>query len=313
MKTIYIRFKIYTPIICLCMLFTQCQEDPYEGIKVNEKSIENFSMGEGFTQIGAAVVNRDEGKVKVKVLIEDGTDFSKVKPIIQQSYRATVNPGSGELVDFVSNGYKMNYKVTSEAGQTRDWEVEIEPFEETITGTYDIKDLVLYGGTGPEYGGGAVMSFTSKSWIWSASDGPQVELDNKLTFTLTGVTPSGKTTGKFVHSAGADGKYANFVYILNPVTDINHFYRKIPKGEGTWERDYTNNIVTFISESGVRTDCTLLSNTSEQLGNNFTKVIQNQAFAFALSGTDDWSAIYSDYDKFVKKPRRYWVEVKKQN
>lgn len=313
MKSIYIRFKLCITLVSIVLLSTKCQKDPYQDVKVNEKSIENFSMGVGFTQIGAAVVDRYEGKVKVKVLIEESTDFSKVKPIIQQSYRAKVSPGSGELVDFASNGYKMTYKVISEAGETRDWEVEIEPFEETIIGTYDIKDLVLYGGTGPEYGGGGVLSFTSKPWVWSSDDGPQAELDNKLTFTLTGITATGKTTGKFINSAGADGKYANFVYILNPVTDVNPFYRKIPKGEGTWERDYTTNTVTFISQDGVRSDCVLLANTTEQLGNNLVKVIENQSFAFPLSGTDDWDAIFSDYDKFVKKPRRYWIEVKKQN
>ena len=313
MKSKTIKIKATLTVLVLLGLFMGCQKDPYDGVKSNEKSIENFTMGEGFTQIGAAVVDRTAGKVKVKVLVEEHTDFSNVRPIIQQSYRASVSPNSGEQVNFLTNDYKFNYQVTAETGETREWEIEVETFEETITGTYDITDLVVYGGTGPEYGGGAVLSLTSKPWIWSATNGPQVELDNKLTFTLTGVTPTGRTTGDFINDAGADGHYADFTYILDPRTDVNHFYRKLPKGEGTWERDYTTDVLTLIFADGTRVNCSFLGATTENLGNNLTKTIQHNAFAFALNGTDDWDAIYSDYDKFVKKPRRYWIEVKKQN
>ncbi|MHC8949631.1 hypothetical protein [Sphingobacterium hungaricum] len=310
-KIIHATFVQFS--IVLLILLNGCRKDPYDGVVSNEKSIENFTMGDGFTQIGAAVVDRAQGKVKVKVLVEENTDFSKVKPIIQQSYRATVAPNSGEEVNFLANDYKFNYTVVAESGESRQWEIEVEPFEETITGEYAITDLVVYGGTGPEYGGAAVLSLTSKPWIWSATMGPQVELDNKLTFTLTGVTPDGKTTGAIINDAGADGLYADFTYILDPRTDVNRFYRKLPKGEGTWERDYTTGVLTLIFADGTRVNCDFLGATTENLGNNATKTIQNNAFAFSLNGTDDWSTIYSDFDKFVKKPRRYWIEVKKQN
>ncbi|MGJ1193178.1 hypothetical protein [Sphingobacterium multivorum] len=310
LKTYKAGFAAY-----LILVFTifGCKKDPYKGVESNEKSIENFSMGTGFTQIGAAVVDRAAGTVKVKVLVEDNTDFSKVKPVIQQSYRATVSPASGSEVNFLAGNYKYNYTVTAETGESREWEVIVEPFTETILGTYDITGLVLYGGTGPEYGGGAVLSLTSKPWIWPVSDGPQVELDNSITFKLTGVTPTGKTTGTFVNDAGADGKYANFIYTPDPKTDVNKFYRKIPKGEGKWERDYTNDILTLIAADGSSVNCSFLGPGTEDLGNKQTKTIVNNAFAFSLNGNDDWSAIYTDYDKFVKKPRRYWVEVKKRN
>ncbi|GHE44790.1 hypothetical protein [Sphingobacterium griseoflavum] len=290
-----------------------CRKDPYEGVQSNEKSIENFTMGEGFTQIGAAVVDRELGTVKVKVLVENNTDFSKVKPIVQQSYRAQVSPQSGQEVNFLTDDYKLTYTVTAETGEAREWQVEIEPFEESILGTYDMQDLVLYGGTGPEYGGGGVLSLTSKPWIWPAAEGPQVELDNVITFTLTAVTATGKTTGKFIHDPGPDGTFANFTYILDPRTDVNHFYRKLPKGEGTWERDYTTDVLTLIAADGSRVSCSFVGSGTEALGNNLSKTIQNHAFVFALNGTDDWGAIYSDYDKFVKKPRRYWIEVKKRS
>src|SRR5690606_19565526 len=218
MKSKTIKIKATLTVLVLLGLFMGCQKDPYDGVKSNEKSIENFTMGEGFTQIGAAVVDRTAGKVKVKVLVEEHTDFSNVRPIIQQSYRASVSPNSGEQVNFLTNDYKFKYQVTAETGETREWEVEVEPFEETITGTYDITDLVVYGGTGPEYVVRDVLSLTSRPWIWLATNCPQVELENKFSFTMTVVTPTGRTTEDFINDAGGDGLYAHFIFNLVPQT-----------------------------------------------------------------------------------------------
>src|SRR5690606_131254 len=99
-KIIFNKFTQFT--IILLVFLSGCKKDPYQGVVSNEKSIENFSMGSGFTQIGAAVVDRAQGKVSVKVLVEENTDFSKVTPIIQQSYRAAVFPNSGDEVDFLA-------------------------------------------------------------------------------------------------------------------------------------------------------------------------------------------------------------------
>ncbi len=33
---------------------------------------------------------------------------------------------------------------------------------------------------------------------------------------------------------------------------------------------------------------------------------------FVFPDLDDWTNIYSDYDKFVKKVRRYWISVSKR-
>ena len=37
--------------------------------------------------------------------------------------------------------------------------------------------------------------------------------------------------------------------------------------------------------------------------------VPNMAFVFKLSGVDDWTNIYNDYDKFVKRPRLYMIAV----
>ena len=171
---------------------------------------------------------------------------------------------------------------------------------------------MVYGGTGPEYGGAAVVVMTSKSWVWPAKGGPAAEQDNTLTFTLTGITEEGNTYGKVVNDAGADGLYADFIYIKDPVTDVNNHYRKIPKGEGEWSRNYTTGTISFKFPNGETTTGTFIGPGVEDLGNSKTRTTTNNAFRFTLNGTDDWVKIYSDYDKFVKRPRVFWIDVTKQ-
>jgi hypothetical protein len=304
---------LVTTLLAVASIITSCQKDPYEGVQSNEKSIEAVSLGTGLVQIGPAVVNRLEGKVSVKVLMQAGTDLTKVSPLIQSSYKAQISPASGATVNFAATNNKSTYTVTSESGETRTWTVELIPFTETILGNYDVKALVVYGGTGPEYGGGAVLNMTDKPWNWAVVGGPAAELDNKLSFKFEGVTSDGKTFGKITNNAGTDGKYADFVYILNPVTDVNNFYRKIPKIEGKWERDYTANTVTFTFADGSKTTAAFRGAETLDFGNGQKKTITDNSFDFTLNGTDDWGKIYSDYDKFVKKPRRLFVDIKKTN
>jgi hypothetical protein len=279
----------------------------------NEKSIEAVTLGNGLIQVGPAQIDRAAGTVQVKVLMQANTNLSAVAPNIQASYLAKVSPASGEAIDFKSNNNKYEYTVTSESGQSRKWTIELVPFTETLLGDYKITNLAVYGGTGPEYGGAAVLNLADKPWAWPATEGPQTELDNTLRFEYTGVTANGSTYGKFTNNAGPDGKYANFQFILNPQTVVNNFYRTMPKGEGIWTRDYTANTVTFTFTNGTTKTGTFRSAGTLDLGNSKTKVITDNAFDFTLNGVDDWANIYSDYDKFVKRPRRYWIEVKKTN
>lgn len=310
-KNIVLRYISLLAITSL--IFFGCKKDPYKGVVSNERSIEAVTLGNGLVQVGPAIVDRVSGTVSVKVLMQAGTDLSKVAPLVQPSYKATVSPASGETVNFAASNNVADYTVTSESGQTRKWTIELVPFTETILGTYTIQGLVLYGGTGPEYGGGAVMNLTDKPWVWPADDGPSFELDNKLTFEFTGVTPDGKTYGTVTNDAGADGKYANFIFIRNATTeiDVNHFYRKIPKGESKWERDYTANTIKFTFPDGSTTLGTFKGAETLDLGNGKSKTITDNSFDFTLNGADDWGNIYSDFDKFVQRPRRFWIDVKK--
>ncbi|MFD0793630.1 hypothetical protein ACFQZX_08370 [Mucilaginibacter litoreus] len=302
---------IYIFIFAVIFL-SACKKDPSGGIKSHERAIEAVTLGEGLVQVGPAVVDRANAKVTVRVLMQDGTSFENVKPNIQTSYKSTVSPASGEAVNFVAGNNQATYTVKSETGETREWTVELVPFTEPLLGTFSVNALIVYGGTGPEYGGGGVVNMVDKPWVWPATGGPAAELDNTLTFTYTGVTAEGNTTGTVMNNSGADGLYADFQYILNPATDVNNFYRKIPKGQGTWVHDYNANKIIFTFADGKTSTASFLSAGTVDLGNGKSKTITDNSFSFQLNGTDDWNNIYSDYDKFVKRPRVYFIDVKKQ-
>lgn len=306
----YKSFFSYVCLVLILAALSGCEKDPFEGIVSNERAIMSFSLQNG--QMGPAIIDRANSRVTVNVLVEEGTDLSSIVPNILPSYKATVSPAQGEPVNFAANNNQVTYTVTSESGQTREWTVELIPFTETLLGTYDITSLVVYGGTGPEYGGGGVLNLTDKPWAWPETGGPAAELDNVLTFEFSGVTEDGNTYGTVTNDAGADGEYADFQFVMNPQTDVNHYYRKIPKGEGTWERNYANNTVTFTFADGSTATGTFTGPGTESLGNNLSKTVTDNAFVFTLNGTDDWDNIYSDYDKFVKKPRKFWIDVKKR-
>ncbi|MCO5935293.1 hypothetical protein NAF17_07055 [Mucilaginibacter sp. RB4R14] len=298
-------------IFIIAILFlTACKKDPAAGVRSHERAIEAVSLGDGLVQVGPAVVDRANAKVIVRVLVQTGTAFDAVKPTIQTSYKATVSPASGNAINFASSNNEAKYTVTSETGETREWTVVIQPFNEALLGTFKIQDYTVYGGTGPQYGGGSVFNIATKS-VWPAA-GPAQEYDNTLTFTYTGVTADGNTQGTVVNSAGADGLYADFVYSKNPVTDVNAKYRVIPKGEGKWLHNYSNNTIVFTFPNGTSTTCTYDAAGTTALGNGLTKVITDNAFVFTLAGADDYGNIYSDFDKIVKRPYKLWVNVKKQ-
>lgn len=308
---------IYALLAVIIITQSGCQKDPLEDIEEgnwnNERNILNIKFE---NQVGNAEVIRidnETGIINLAINVDAVPNLSNIvlkEMVLSYGAKATVK--EGESLNFENAANSAEITVTSPTGKSRDYKVVASSFRESLIGTYNITNLVLYGGTGPEYGGAAVLALTSKPWIWPANDGPDKELDNTLVFEMTGITEVGNTYGTVINNVGADGKYANFIYIGTPQTDVNNFYRKIPTGEGTWSRDYSSGTITFTFADGTKTIGTFEDAGTEDLGNGKTKTIANNAFAFNLNGTDAWDKIYSDYDKFVKKPRRYWIEVIKQ-
>lgn len=318
--------KIVKYILLACIALGQqacvkdLQDDINDGGWNHERSILDIQFE---NQVGTAVIERvDEitGNVGLAINIDAVPDLSNIKlKSLQLSYQATASLKVGDALNFENASRSALITVTSTTGEKRDYTVTVSEFKESLVGTWDVKKLTVYGGTGPEYGGGAVLQLADKPWCWSETYGPQAECDNVLTFTMTGVSEDGNTSGVCINDAGADGKYADFIFLGsgnkdNPGVDLDlkKFYRQIPEGESTWVRDYAAKTITFTDKNGKKTVGSLVDAVTEDLGNGQSMTIEQNAFAFNLSGTDDWTNIYSDYDKFAKKPRRYWISVNKR-
>jgi hypothetical protein len=318
--------KLTKYIMLACLIFTQqacvkdLQDDINDGGWNHERTVIDIQFE---NQMGKAViktVNATTGKINLAINVGAVSDLSNIKlKKIQLSYQAISSLKVGDAMSFDNASHSASFTVTATTGEQREYTITVSEFTETLEGVWDVQKLTVYGGTGPEYGGGAVMELAEKPWCWSETNGPKTECDNILTFTMTGVTDDGNTSGTCVNDAGADGKYADFIFLgsgnkENPGLDIDlkKFYRQIPEGESRWIRDYSTNTITFTDRNGRTTTGALVSAGIEDLGYGKTMTIAKSAFAFNLNGTDDWTNIYTDYDKFVKKVRRYWISVSKR-
>lgn len=95
-------------------------------LKNGRAFIEDFSLDEQTT-----IARRDFGTNKVDITVKEGTDVSKLKPVIKVSDYATISPASGDEVDFTS---PVVYTVTAESGAKVNWTVTVHTTEPTIKG-----------------------------------------------------------------------------------------------------------------------------------------------------------------------------------
>jgi hypothetical protein len=311
-RNYYIFILLMLTTICACQKDTMA--DITDGKWNKERNILNISFE---NQVGTATITRSGNTATIvfKCNTTNLSDLSSIKlNLLEISYGATASVKAGDCLNFENSNKQATITVTPVNGEPLQWVITLTPFVETLVGTWDIKGLYVYGGTGPAYGGAGVVKMSDKSWCWSATDGPAKEEDNNLVFTLDGFTAAGNTYGTVVNNAGTDGIYANFVYIAKtPNVDVNTFYRTIPKGTGTWARDYSAGTVTFTFSDGTTKVSTFYPDVCTiDLGDSKSRTLTMPSFMFSLSGVDDWTNIYTDYDKFVKNPHKYWVDVKKR-
>jgi len=316
-------FKYSLFILCVIIL-QSCVKDMQDDLNDGGWNHERSLLGLKFkNQVGQAEIERIDdvnGEITVTLNVGAITDLSKVEvESIQLSYQASASVTKGGTIDFSNPERKATIGVTSASGETREYTIYATEFRESLEGTWSINNFVLFGGTGPEWGGGRVYSFMDKSWCWYDDYSPAKEYDNTLTFTGEEITDEGNTKGKCMNDAGADGTYANFVFkaASNPENgvdvDMKHYYRQIPEGESIWVRNYALGTITFIDANGKETSGVLENAGSYDMGNDLSVTVPNNAFSFNINGVDDWTYIYTDYDVFVKKARKFYIMVTKQN
>ena len=297
------------------------------------------------------------GKVEFKVAtntafeikIEEGCDWitydpqTKAVEEVALSFKVAANQGEDReaTVEVVSGDVKLSFTVTQEGGFT---------FEETLVGNHLVTFMWVYGGTGPEYGGGGWVDMHNKTWWFDETTGHGIhaELDNYLEITLDGFNADfTQSTGKCVNWAGVDGKnwdtwfYNNFNSSKNEYRnpdapkDGSNFYRQIPIGESTWVRDYTvtPNTVTFTDAEGKKTVLEVYDvpytfvpgyNDKNASGNTRTfprtgvkspisGVNENATLSFhaVLNGEKNWDKNGTEIDKLFYMPRDLVIDVKK--
>ena len=239
----------------------------------------------------------------------------------------SATPGTG--IKLSVNGYEKEIiladAINCKAGETASVAFEYDrlDFEETLVGNYIIKNLWVYGGTGPEYNSTAYLKMQEKTWCFDeeAGHGITAEMDNYLEITLTDLLEGGnKTTGKCINWAGVDGKNWSCWYNQSKVAwnkaDLNYLYRQVPVGESTWVRDYTvePNTVTFTDSEGNETVVELLAPQTINPNDGSTRslVLENDAFhvSFKKYGfKDNWTNAYDDVGRIYYKPRNYFIEI----
>jgi len=307
------------------VLLASCIKDPWADVEAGGWNQDRKILNIKFAgQAGLAKVeDTDEttGLINVALATNLVEDMSKVAvETLELSYKATSSIQRGETIDF-TGAADPTITVTSATGKTRTYTVVMTEFTETILGKYKITSSMLWGGTGPEWGGGALMEPSTKSWCWYANEGfgPQAEYDDYLEFTLEEIMADGNTTGKCIHYGGVDGKHWNCLFKAaqnkegDTDIDLHKFYRAIPVGESTWMRDYVNNTISFTDANGKVTTGKFLPADNYTVYEGKVLTVENNAFSFDYNAitkpTEDWTNIYTDYDKFVKRPIIYFVLV----
>ena len=120
------------------------------------------------------------------------------------------------------------------------------PGDWNVRGTSATKNgIYVLGGTGSDP---RLVVPVDKSWCWNGT--VSNEYDNVLSIAMTGISGT-SIQGNMEWKAGADGKFWDYLWILNPSdkpeyapyanTDLSKFYDKIPKGQSAVSID----IMTF--------------------------------------------------------------------
>jgi len=289
-------------ILAIGILLVGCTDDPLEDLEgtawQKERNIVSLLL-EG--QIGTALIERDldEARIKVFAKTENIADLAKVEiKEIQLSYGAYTEQTVGTTLDFTSGETMLEIK--SGAGEPLAWHVELLPFKSDLEGTWYVGQIGLYADL-----------FTWESWGWEKYEQinnylPELnpEFDNTITFTVEGADENGNPFGVYEHNAGNDGLYGSFTDVANE-WDFNDRFRKIPKGRGTWSRNFELNKVIITDADRVvhELDLEVLAETGEV---SLKAEVPYQPELF------DWNEQNWSYEELAHMSRSMWYTLTKE-
>ena len=154
--------KLTKYILLACIVLTQqacvkdLQDDINDGGWNHERTILDIQFENQMGTVDAAT-----GDINLAINVDAVPDLSNIRlKKLQLSYQAEASLEVGDALNFENGSRSASITVTSATGETRNYTITVSEFTETLVGTWDVKKLTIYGGTGPEYGGGAVMQLT---------------------------------------------------------------------------------------------------------------------------------------------------------
>lgn len=130
--------RLLLPALLCLFFFAACKKNDLDNQDF-EKAILFFDVK---GQLGKTEITRSVDSSLVKLVMPTGTDMTAITPSIMVSDGASIQPASGEKINFAANNNKYTYKVTAKNGAVREWLVEIS----LMDNKYD--SLVLIPNTG---------------------------------------------------------------------------------------------------------------------------------------------------------------------
>ena len=298
---------IYSIFLLALTTMVGCKVDPLKDIEAGNWSKErNIVALQVEGQIGTVIIERDPSNAvaTVNAKLDNIEDIANVKILnIELSYGATTVNAVGTTLDF-SDGNIPTINVVSQKGESLEWKVKMNPFKSDLEGTWYIGEIGAY-----------CDLFTWESWGWEKSVSiidylplAKPELDNVITFTVEGADAKGNPYGNFENAAGADNGYGDFTgdgfTAVEGSVDFNNRFRLVPKGEGTWLRDYEQNKVILTDAYDKEYSFTLEINSTDS-------TVALKAELEYIPGNFNWNANDYRYEELAHMSKNMWYKFVK--
>jgi len=291
----------YIMVIAVSTALFGCQKDPLSEITDGSWNRERNILNISFTgMIGNPTIERQGDNATIEFLYNAnlGADFSAIKVTsLEVSFGAEASVAVGQTLDFNNADNTAVITVNPVNGEPFNWIVKLNPFTEPLDGNWNIaemKILINIMGDFPEWGG--TWDESNMSVYLTESS---FEMDNVLSFVFEGFNEAGNSYGTFNNQVGADGKYGEFTR-NEWGYDYNSKYRLLPKGSGTWEKNYSNSTIKFIDSEGKVTTATLIN------------VIGGVNIRFEFADSIFWDNPWDWVAKIGQETKYFWYSIREE-